>query len=99
MKFRTEDGKEVSFNKKHDPTARLKQLAKVATPKPTKKQEGGLNPVLIPILALLAGTALDKILTLISNKISGKGVAVDPTLFKTDAQKRAFLRHVLHYIN
>ena len=52
--------------------------------------------MLIPFIASLAGTALDKILTLISNKISGKGVVVDTTLFTADAQKRAFLKHVLH---
>ena len=46
VRFRTKDGKEVAFVKKHDPTARLKQLAQVATPK--TKKEGGLHPVLIP---------------------------------------------------
>ena len=52
--------------KKHDPTARLKQLAQVATPK--KKMEGGLHPVLIPILASLAGTALGKVWDLVKEK-------------------------------
>ena len=51
-------GKKQLLSKKHDTTARLKQLAQIATPK--KKMEGGLHPVLIPILASLAGTALGK---------------------------------------
>ena len=50
--------------------------------------------MLIPTLASLAGTSLDKIVTLISNKISGKGVAIDTTLFTTDTQKRQLLNHV-----
>ena len=96
VKFRTKDGKEVSFTKKHDPTARLKQLAQVATPKQEKKISGGLNPILIPILASLAGTALEKVFSLVKEKISGKGLDVDPTLFKTDAQKRQLIRRVLY---
>ena len=98
--FHTKDGKEVSFTKKHDPTARLKKLANLSNPKPTKKMEGGLNPVLIPILASLAGTALGKVWDLVKEKIEGKtkggGYAIAPELYKTDAQKRAFLRHVLN---
>ena len=86
--------------KKHDPPARLKKLANLSNPKPTKKMEGGLNPVLIPILASLAGTALGKVWDLVKEKIEGKtkggGYAIDHELYKTDAQKRAFLRQVLY---
>ena len=92
VRFRTKDGKEVAFVKKHDPTARLKQLAQVATPK--KKMEGGLHPVLIPILASLAGTALGK--DLVKEKMSGKGFSLDDTVYKTNSQKRKLIRHVLY---
>jgi len=96
VKFRTKNGKEVNFFKKKDPTARLKQLAKISTPKTIKKQEGGLNPILIPILASLAGSALSKVFDLVKEKISGKGLNVDDKLYKTDAQKRQLIRHVLY---
>ena len=82
------------MSKKHDPTARLKQLAKVATPK--KKMEGGLHPVLIPMLASLAGTALDKLFALVKDKIKGKGFNVDPEAYRNDSQKRKLIRHVLY---
>ena len=94
VRFRTKDGKEVAFVKKHDPTARLKKLAQVATPK--KKMEGGLHPVLIPILASLAGTALGKLFDLVKEKMSGKGFSLDDTVYKTDSQKRKLIRHVLY---
>ena len=97
VSFSTKSGKVIQFSKKkHDPTARLKQLAQVATPKQEKKISGGLNPILIPILASLAGTALEKVFSLVKEKISGKGLDVDPSLFKTDAQKRQLIRHVLY---
>ena len=80
--------------KKNDTTARLKQLAQVATPK--KKMEGGLHPVLIPILASLAGTALGKVWDLVKEKMSGKGFSLDDTVYKTDSQKRKLIRHVLY---
>ena len=96
VRFRTKDGKEVAFVKKHDPTARLKQLAKITAPTPKKKMEGGLHPVLIPILASLAGTALGKVWDLVKEKISGKGISLDDNLYKTDSQKRKLIRHVLY---
>ena len=96
VRFRTKDGKEVAFVKKHDPTARLKQLAKITAPTPVKKMEGGLHPVLIPILASLAGTALGKVWDLVKEKLSGKGFSLDDTVYKTDSQKRKLIRHVLY---
>ena len=96
VNFRTKDGKEVNFTKKHDPTARLKKLANLSNPKPTKKMEGGLAPVLIPVISAVAGSLSGKLFDLVKEKIQGKGYKVDSDLYKTDAQKRAFLRQVLY---
>ena len=60
--------------------------------------EGGKHPVLIPILASLAGTALGKAWDLVKEKMSGKGFSLDDTVYKTDSQKRKLIRHVLFYI-
>ena len=57
--------------------------------------EGGLHPVLIPILASLAGTALGKVWDLAKEKMSGKGISLDDTVCKTESQKRKLIRHVL----
>ena len=58
--------------------------------------EGGLHPVLIPIFASLAGTALGKVWDLVKEKMSGKGFSLDDTVYKTDSQKRKLIRHVLY---
>ena len=96
--FKTKSGKIVTFSKKHDPTARLKAIAGVGICKPKKetKKRGGIAPLAVGVLSALAGTALGKIWDLVKEKISGKGFAIDPDLYKTDAHKRAFLKHVLH---
>ncbi len=98
--FKTKDGREIAFTKKHDPTERLKKLAGVGIckNKPEKKRKinGGFAPVLIPVLSAVAGSVASKLFDLVREKISGKGYNVDPELYKTDAQKRAFLKHVLY---
>ena len=65
----------------------------------TKKDDkisGGFGPLAVGVISALAGTALDKLLTLIKDKISGKGYSYDPSIYKTDAQKRAFIKRVLY---
>jgi hypothetical protein len=96
--FTTKDGKQIQFTKKNDPTARLKALAGagICKNKTEKKMTGGLAPLAIGVISALAGTALDKIWNLVRDKIEGKGLAVDPTVYKTDAQKRALIRRVLY---
>ena len=81
--------------KKNDPTSRLKALAGVGLckPKKEKKQRGGLAPLAIGVLSALAGTALDKIWNLVRDKIEGK---VQQFIYKTDAQKRVFIKRVLY---
>ena len=98
--FKTKDGREVAFTKKHDPTERLKRLAGVGARKPKKEKKhkikGGLAPLAIGVISALAGTALDKIWNLVRDKIEGKGLPVDANIYTTDAHKRAFLRRVLY---
>lgn len=96
VSFTTKSGKQISFTKKHDPTARLKKLAGVTNPKKDHKQSGGIAPVLIPVISALAGTALGKIWDLVKEKIEGKGYSIDPELYKTDTHKRAFIKKVLY---
>jgi hypothetical protein len=98
VSFTTKDGKQIQFIKKTDPTARLKALAGAGMCK-TKKDDkisGGFGPLAVGVISALAGTALDKLLTLIKDKISGKGYSYDPSIYKTDAQKRAFIKRVLY---
>ena len=61
-----------------------------------KKQDGGLTPLAIAVLASLAGTALGKVWDLVTQKMEEKGYTIDHALFNTDAHKRLFLKHVLH---
>ena len=53
VSFKTKSGREITFTKKHDPTARLKALAGVGMckPKNEKKKRGGMFPFLIPVLS------------------------------------------------
>ena len=53
-------------------------------------------PVLVPVLSAVAGSLVSKIFDLVKEKIQGKGMTVDSELYKTDAHKREFLKHVLH---
>ena len=96
--FVTKTGKTVSFTKKTDPTARLKKLAGISTPKKEskKKIKGGMIPLAVGVISALAGTALGKKFDLVKEKIQGKGYAVDPSLYTTDSQKREFLKRVLY---
>jgi len=96
--FKTKDGREISFTRRHDPTERLKRLAGagICQKKKDKKISGGLAPLAIGVLSALAGTALDKLLTLVRDKIEGTGYKVDSSAFTTDSQKRAFLKRVLY---
>ena len=96
--FTTKSGKIVNFTKKHDPTARLKALAGVGMckPKNEKKKRGGMFPFLIPVLSSVAGAIAGKLFDVAKDKIQGKGYMVDPELYKTDEQKREFLKRVLH---
>ena len=93
--FTTKSGKVVSFSKKHDPTARLKKLAGIGKPKKEKKQKGGFLPFLVPVLSSVAGALAGKLFDIVKDKIQGNGYSVDPEQFKTDAQKRVFLKKVL----
>ena len=47
VSFKTKDGRQVTFTKKHDPTARLKKLAGISKPKKERKQKGGIAPLAI----------------------------------------------------
>ena len=97
--FATKSGKVVTFSKKPpDPTARLKKLAGVEAPikEKKKKMRGGLGPLAVGVISALAGTALDKIFTLIKDKISGSGFNMDPELYKSESHKRAFIKRVLY---
>ena len=98
VSFVTKNGREIKFTKKHDPTARLKAIAGVGICKPKKetKKRGGIAPLAVGVLSALAGTALCRIFDLVKEKIQGNGVTLDSELYKTDAHKREFLKHVLH---
>ncbi len=95
--FKTKDGREITFTRRHDPTERLKKLVGAGICKKNdKKISGGLAPVLIPVLSAVAGSLAGKLFDIVKEKLSGKGVVVDSDLYKTDAQKRAFLKRVLY---
>ena len=98
VSFKTKSGREINFTKKHDPTARLKALAGVGMckPKNEKKKRGGMIPFLTPVLSSVAGAIAGKLFDVVKDKIQGKGYMVDPELYKTDEQKREFLKRVLH---
>ena len=44
----------------------------------------------------MAGAIAGKLFDVVKEKISGSGYTVDPELYKTDEQKREFLKRVLH---
>ena len=96
ISFTTKSGKVVTFSKKHDPTERLKKLAGVSAPKKDKKKGGFLAPLAVGVLSSVAGSLAGKLFELVKEKIQGKGYSIDPELFKTDAHKKAFLKHILH---
>ena len=98
VSFKTKSGPEIRFTKKHDPTARLNVLTgvEICKPKNQKKKRGGIAPVLVPILSAVTGSLVSKNFDLVKEKIQGKGVTLDSELYKTDAHKREFLKHVLH---
>ena len=53
-------------------------------------------PFLIPVLSSVAVAIAGRLFDVVKDKIQGKGYMVDPELYKTDAQKREFLKRVLH---
>ena len=53
-------------------------------------------PFLIPVLSSVAGAIAGRLFDVVKDKIQGKGYMVNPALYKTDEQKRDFLKRVLY---
>ena len=92
----------IDLEKSQDPAYRLRQLAKKYNNKyentrvSNKIQKGGLAPLLVPIIASIAGALVGKVYDTIRSKIKGKGHKMPNHI--TTKSKRKFLTSIVKYI-